>query len=426
MAMSASNVLLRVGLAAVCMVAVACGAAPAAATTPPIPAATALATFDGAQGTTWDWRLVNDPVMGGVSNSTFSITGGVMAWHGAVKVVPKLKAPGFCNLETQRFGRANSVAATTHFVMRVRSSTPQYYGFKVSFAALTLNPQFASFKANYNVTVGNEWSLVSIPWDQFSNDWSAFTGDCDTTDPTGQVHHCCSAAHPDVCPKPADLAHIQGLGLWAEGTAGQFTLEVDFIGAGNMTSHYTGAFTMPARESVAITKAERAAIRGSTSDPYVCKGPIQSNLKYNVSDRLASEYLPFRFPLGTTLAQAICCDGYWEAYAEPKDFYSLPSVDLFGRLEAGVTTFYDPVCGIPLFRAPVNRTLAQFEADTASHGWPSFREGEVVTENIIVQPESGMAFSTCGTHLGTYFPKAPGGPRYCIDLTCVSGHAASA
>lgn len=27
---------------------------------------------------------------------------------------------------------------------------------------------------------------MAIPWDSFSNDWSSFTGDCDTKDPTGK------------------------------------------------------------------------------------------------------------------------------------------------------------------------------------------------------------------------------------------------
>ena len=51
---------------------------------------------------------------------------------------------------------------------------------------------------------------------------------------------------------------------------------------------------------------------------------------------------------------------------------------------SGITTFYDSVCGLPLFRAPMNRTLAEFKADTEEHGWPSFRDDEVVKENVRV------------------------------------------
>merc|ERR1712232_251898 len=101
-----------------------------------------------------------------------------------------------------------------------------------------------------------------------------------------------------------------------------------------------------------------------------CTAPIMPQLRYNTSGRMANQYLPFGFPAGTTLAQAICCDIDFEAFAEPKGFYAYPGIDLFGRIsDSGVTTFYDSATGLPVFRAPVNRTLADFEADTKAHGW---------------------------------------------------------
>ena len=42
------------------------------------------------------WVVTNDPVMGGVSNSSFSVANGVGVWSGEVKTVPYLKAPGTC------------------------------------------------------------------------------------------------------------------------------------------------------------------------------------------------------------------------------------------------------------------------------------------------------------------------------------------
>ena len=90
-------------------------------------------------------------------------------------------------------------------------------------------------------------------------------------------------------------------------------------------------------------------------------------------------------------------------------------------LQTEVNTFYDPVCGVPLFRAPVNRSFADFKADTVANFWPSFR-AEEATEHVKVSP-SGRAFSSCGTHLGDFMPDAKGA-RYCIDLTCISGHPA--
>lgn len=53
----------------------------------------ALATFDGAPGSTQDWFVTNDPVMGGVSRSTFAIdhAAATMNWTGEVRIVPSLK-----------------------------------------------------------------------------------------------------------------------------------------------------------------------------------------------------------------------------------------------------------------------------------------------------------------------------------------------
>jgi hypothetical protein len=40
------------------------------------------------------------------------------------------------------------------------------------------------------------------------------------------------------------------------------------------------------------------------------------------------------------------------------------------------------VCGLPLFTAPQNRSLADFKADTTEHGWPSFRPAELIAANV--------------------------------------------
>lgn len=63
-------------------------------------------TFDGKDGTTYDWTTVNDPVMGGVSHSQFMIDheNNQGRWFGAVEVVPSLQAPGFCNLQSMPLG----------------------------------------------------------------------------------------------------------------------------------------------------------------------------------------------------------------------------------------------------------------------------------------------------------------------------------
>lgn len=198
-----------------------------------------LVTFDGKEkSTTWTWKDLNDPVMGGQSTSTWVIneTLGTAVWDGETKIVPSLKAPGFCNAETTSgfgvFSKANDASAFTHLLLRVRSTIP-YDGFKVSVAADTINPQFKSFKSEFNVTRHDGvWHTVAVPFESFSNDWSAYTGRCDTVDPNGKKHKCCSKSTPEVCLTPKNLADISQFGLWTEGVAGKFHLEVKWIRAG--------------------------------------------------------------------------------------------------------------------------------------------------------------------------------------------------
>ena len=49
------------------------------------------------------WIVTNDPVMGGVSNSTFSVVDGLGVFAGEVKIVPYLHAPGTCQSEAAKF-----------------------------------------------------------------------------------------------------------------------------------------------------------------------------------------------------------------------------------------------------------------------------------------------------------------------------------
>ena len=57
-----------------------------------------------------------------------------------------------------------------------------------------------------------------------------------------------------------------------------------------------------------------------------------------------------------------------------------------------------------------------------AHGWPSFRDEEVVWENVRCLPD-GEAVSLAGTHLGHNIPDAKGN-RYCINLVSVAGRPA--
>eukprot|EP00551_Chaetoceros_affinis_P015163 CAMPEP_0203688116 /NCGR_PEP_ID=MMETSP0091-20130426/944_1 /ASSEMBLY_ACC=CAM_ASM_001089 /TAXON_ID=426623 /ORGANISM="Chaetoceros affinis, Strain CCMP159" /LENGTH=169 /DNA_ID=CAMNT_0050557581 /DNA_START=153 /DNA_END=662 /DNA_ORIENTATION=- len=86
-------------------------------------------------------------------------------------------------------------------------------------------------------------------------------------------------------------------------------------------------------------------------------------------------------------------------------------------------TFYDSNTGKPLFIAPVGRSMSDFLAESKAHGWPSFRDDEVVWENVRCL-SNGEAVSVDGTHLGHNLPDRKGS-RYCINLVSVAGNPVS-
>ena len=63
--------------------------------------------------------------------------------------------------------------------------------------------------------------------------------------------------------------------------------------------------------------------------------------------------------------------------------------------------------------------MQEFLAESQAHGWPSFRDEEVVWENMRCLA-NGESVSVDGTHLGHNLPDAKGN-RYCINLVSVAG-----
>mgnify|MGYP002056836866 CR=1 FL=1 len=67
--------------------------------------------------------------------------------------------------------------------------------------------------------------------------------------------------------------------------------------------------------------------------------------------------------------------------------------------------------------------MKAFLKESQSHGWPSFRDAEVVWENIKVL-DGGETVSVDGTHLGHNLPDGfffNKKNRYCINLVSVAG-----
>ena len=78
-----------------------------------------------------------------------------------------------------------------------------------------------------------------------------------------------------------------------------------------------------------------------------------------------------------------------------------------GATEQNPINFYDSNTGKLLFIAPKGRTYEDFIRESKAHGWPSFRDEEVVWDNVRCLP-GGEAVSPTGTHLGHNLPDGKG------------------
>jgi len=114
--------------------------------------------------------------------------------------------------------------------------------------------------------------------------------------------------------------------------------------------------------------------------------PVQVDLSYGVSNKLADSI-----------------SNYNRQFAERAGYFQYTSFE-DAVLASGQTgtpiTFYDSVTGKPLFVAPIGRSADQFLKESKIHGWPSFRDEEVVWDNVRILKGSGETVSMTGTHLG--------------------------
>eukprot|EP00977_Amphora_coffeiformis_P002531 scaffold473_cov156-Amphora_coffeaeformis.AAC.13 len=133
--------------------------------------------------------------------------------------------------------------------------------------------------------------------------------------------------------------------------------------------------------------------------------PVQSDLLYGVDTKLADKICNFN-----------------RHFAEMGGYFRSTSWEDQVMQAEGPLTYYDSVTGKPLFVAPINRSKEDFLAESRVHGWPSFRDDEVVWENVRVLRNSGETVSVDGTHLGHDLPDRKG-HRYCINLVSIAGKA---
>ena len=150
--------------------------------------------------------------------------------------------------------------------------------------------------------------------------------------------------------------------------------------------------------------------------PIYCDADVMSGKSHGTCEKLVMKNL--RWNVDWDTADRICC--FNRHYAEYSGYWETTTfLEQIAKDEDKPITFYDSVYHKPLFRAPVGRTWKQFLAESKIHGWPSFRDEEVVWENVRCL-QNGEAVSLGGTHLGHNLPDKKGN-RYCINLVSVAG-----
>jgi hypothetical protein len=189
----------------------------------------AIATFDGAEGTTLTWKPLNDPVMGGKSTGTVIVDSAIQLvnWNGHVAIVPFLHAPG--NIEATAKGKTNDVSSCKNLVFTVNSKT-DYKGFKVSFSydrypgmPFYQHGYKANF-TNFDASIGHFGDVV-IPFSDFTLNWEAGTGKI--------VTEC--KDDKKACVTQKSLKDLQFISIWAEGVVGDVSMQIKGIRATECT-----------------------------------------------------------------------------------------------------------------------------------------------------------------------------------------------
>lgn len=198
-----------------------------------------LVTFDGTNSTTHKFEEWEDPVIGSESYGNWSVNteGEYGHLQGIVAVVPRPgtsiphASPGYVDAGADGPFPDASSAGLGDLVLMVRSTTPQYKGFRVAFASGARFPTFSCkaggalpfssgcWKATFMVPAGTDFSEVRVPLNTFSDRWDP---------PSGMAKKTCKE-DASVCPTVDVLQAIQRIELWAEAYSGAIDLRVKSI-----------------------------------------------------------------------------------------------------------------------------------------------------------------------------------------------------
>lgn len=162
------------------------------------------------------WTTVNDPVMGGASTSTITVSPGLGVWEGEVRVVQSLGAPGFCTLRTGSLGDEQHFpdpTGTEYLVVQLEAASGlpvETFSVQIGVSGLTTS------ESPYRAQLIDEYccgNMCRVPWSVFEISFRGKKMDG---------------------PKLSDnLDKISRIGLGTSGTAGKFSLSINSFVATN-------------------------------------------------------------------------------------------------------------------------------------------------------------------------------------------------
>lgn len=132
-----------------------------------------IVSFDS-DSTEHPWTTINDPVMGGASTSTITVSSGLGVWEGEVRVVDSLGAPGFCTLRTGNLGDEQHFpdpTGTDYLTVRMEGAS----GLPVeSFSAEISVSGVTDREHMYQAHLSDEYCCemsCQVPWSVFQLSW---------------------------------------------------------------------------------------------------------------------------------------------------------------------------------------------------------------------------------------------------------------
>lgn len=356
-----------------------------------------LASFDGTEGATHDWKEQNDPVMGGKSSGTFVVKDGIAVFDGDVVDVPFLKAPGFIKASTVDGKPFPDISSCKDIELTVRA-TGDFAGYRFSFGnAHAPGGKFFAYgyKAHFAPPSG-QFGIVSMPLANFTDFWD---------DATGKPIKACQD-DKKYCPDATTLKNLKTMSVWGEGVKGKVHLEIKSIqasGCAEQAPMLPKQLAVKGRVCPAIPKAAKDCPLKGISDPEFEAVCIQRSELAEIQQRrcMPGKTAPYYKDSQGAFRCACCGALLW-----------MPSTQ-FDQLPAEQwpwPSFHSP---------PVN---GKDGLPNVCHRGPGYGiQTRNATTDLGLGVEGEVGCARCGAHLGDYFnTKDQGLDHYCINGVCMT------